>query len=295
MSIEQYLPSKEFKKRVMKIGFLLLIVAVVRFGAYPLIQNIFSKNKIPENITVKQFVDIDTDGDKLPDWEESIWGTDPKKADSDGDGVSDFDFVSSKKQGLLPAEQNETAVLSSEIMQTLFALMGKGAVTGEAIANLGSAAGESIIKPELTNKYTINDFAVTGIGTVDIKNYYLNFQKSLNTFNKSKAPDEFQILAISISAESPDQLIDLDQTINKYKVFEGNLVKVKVPSDVAQTHLAFVNSVASIISSLEKSKQLYSNSVIGINGIIELRLAHSNLDAQVKLLHSYFLRNGLIQ
>ncbi len=178
MAIRQYLPSKEFKKRVTKIGLLLLLVVLIRFGAYPLIQNIFSKNKIPDNITVKQFVDIDTDSDGLPDWEESIWGTNPKKADSNGDGVSDFDFVNSKKQGLLATDQNETTILSGEIMQTLFALLNKGANTTEALANLGDAAGQSIVNPEITNKYTSASFSVVGSSKNEAKAYYTAFQKA---------------------------------------------------------------------------------------------------------------------
>lgn len=295
MAIEQYLPSKEFKKRVIKIALLLGLVVVLRFGAYPLVKKLFDKNAIPENITVQQFVDIDTDGDKLADWEESIWGTNPNNADTDGDGVSDFDYVTAKKQGLGNVNQNETTILSTEIMQTLFALMGKDAVTSEAVANLGEAAGQSIVKPELANKYTADNFSVVTSTKTDIKNYYTNFQKASNTFNKSKAPDEFQLLSIAISSENPDQLIDLDQTVKKYADFEKSLVNLKVPADLLQIHMTFTNSIASIITSLEKSKSLYSNSVVGINGIVELRLAHTQLDEQIKLLRSYFLRNGLIQ
>jgi hypothetical protein len=198
MAINQYLPSKEFQKRVTKIGLLLLVVLIIRFGAYPLIQNIFTKNKIPDNITVKQFVDIDTDGDGLPDWEESIWGTNPKKTDTDDDGISDFDFVNSKKQGLLATDQNETTILSAEILQTLFALLNKGANTPEALANLGDAAGQSIINPELTNKYTASSFNVVGSSKNEVKNYYTSFQKAYTAYSKSKAPNEFELLSVAI-------------------------------------------------------------------------------------------------
>lgn len=295
MAIQQYLPSKEFKKKVTRLLALLLLAAIIRFGAYPLIQNLFNRNKLPANVTVKEFVDIDTDGDKLPDWEESIWGTNPKKADSDGDGVSDFEYVASKKQGLSQVDQNETTILSSEIMQTLFALTAKGAATDEAIANLGDAAGQTIIKPVLVDKYAASSFTVVGTSTAEVKNYYTSFQKAYNTFSKSNAPDEFEILSIAISSESPDQLVDLDLVITKYSMFERNLTALKVPSDVLQIHVALVNSVSSIISSLEKSKGLYDNSIVGLNGIVELRLAHTKLDEQAKLLGSYFSRAGLIK
>lgn len=294
MTLNKYLPSKEFKRRVIKIALLLGLVVVLRFGAYPLVKKLFDKNTIPENITVKQFVDTDTDGDGLADWEESIWGTDPKKIDTDNDGISDFDHVAVKKQGLSGADQNETTILSAEIMQTLFALMGKDAVTSEAIANLGDAAGQSIIKPEIIDTYTANDIIIVGSSKPEVKSYYANFQKILKTFSTSKAPDEFTTLSIAISSEDESQLVDLDQTIKKYEVFEKNLLTMKVPSDVLQAHLGITNSIASISKALTKSQKLYSNSIVGINGIVEMRLAHTKLDEQINLLRSYFLRNDLI-
>ena len=47
---------------------------------------------------LKSYAIQDTDGDGLPDWEESLYGTDPKKADTDGDGVNDAQAV---KEGLV--------------------------------------------------------------------------------------------------------------------------------------------------------------------------------------------------
>ena len=227
MAIQQYLPSKEFRKKLIRVGVLLLIVVIIRFGAYPLIKNLFTKDSarnIPDNVTVKQFVDTDTDGDKLADWEESIWGTDPKKPDTDNDGISDFDYVASKKQGLNTAEQNETTILSGEVLSTLFALIDSGATTPEAFANLGDAVGQSVVKPEIVNKHTSADFNVVGVTKNEVKNYYLNFQKAYNVFAKSKAPNEFTLLSVAISAEDPDQLLDLDSTIKKYTDFENSLL-----------------------------------------------------------------------
>jgi Bacterial TSP3 repeat len=295
MSIEQYLPSKEFKKRVFKIAILLCVVVLIRFGVYPAIKKLFEKNVIPANITVQQFVDIDTDGDGLPDWEEQIWSTNPNKTDTDGDGISDFDYVQSKKQGINAQDQNETTLLSAELMKTLFALMAKGATTEEAFANLGDAASQSIIKPDIKDTYSATSFSVSGTSTKEVKAYYSSFQNAYKIFTKSTAPDEFEVLAVAISSENPDQLKDLDGAIKKYTAFEKMLASIKVPSDVLQTHIAFTNSVASIGQALVKSQLLYTNSIVGVNGVVELRIAQTNLQKQIPLLHSYFLRNGLIK
>lgn len=294
MSFKQYLPSKDFSKRILKILAIILVVILVRFVIYPVVKNFFIKRSVPQNITVKEFVDTDTDGDGLPDWEEEIWGTNPKKVDTDGDGISDFDFVNSKKLGLNTVDVNETVILSGEIMQTLFALLSKGVATNEALENLASATGESIVQPQLSNKYSRDDFkSVTG-SMVEVKVYYAGFEKAYTNFAKSKSPDEFDILALAISAEDGAQLVDLDKSILKYKNFEKALLALPVPLEILETHTAFTNTIASIAQALEKSQSLYSNSIIGVNGVVELRLAHNNLDSQIETLRAFFKRNGLV-
>lgn len=294
MNIKEYLPSQEFKNKVIKIIILITVLLIVRYGIYPAIQKTFNKSSLPKNVSVKGFVDIDTDGDGLPDWEESIWGTDPKKKDTDGDGVNDLDYVNSKKTGTISNDQNETVILSGEFLQTLFALIDKGVTTKEALANLGDAASKSIIRPEIKNTYSEKDFAVSSANTANIKNYYASFKKAYAVFKNSKAPDEFDVLAVAISAEDPNQLIDLDQSIAKYRSFEKALVSITVPSDAVKIHMEFTNSIASIADALEKSKVLYTNSVVGINGIVELRLINTELENQIKNLGIYFKNNSLI-
>lgn len=295
MDIKKYLPSKQFKKQFAKIIVLIVLIIVIRFGIYPIIQKVFNKNSLPKNVSVKTFVDIDTDGDGLPDWEEAIWGTDPKKKDTDGDGVSDLEYVNSKRNGTVSGDQNETIILSGEFLKTLFALIDKGVTTEEALNNLGSATSKSIIKPEVKNNYSTTSFSTSGTSSVDIKNYYSAFKKAFETFSKSKAPDEFDILAVAISSEDPNQLIDLDQSIAKYRAFEKALVAIKVPSDNLKLHTDITNSIASIADSLEKSKSLYTNSIIGINGVVELRLVNTELANQIDDLSFYFKNNGLVQ
>src|SRR5574343_1049151 len=96
--IKNYLPSKDFRKRVFFISIFLILFLVARYTIYPQIIGLFNKkNKIPESMTISGIVDSDQDSDGVPDWEESIWGTDPKKPDTDNDGISDFDFIKAKQ------------------------------------------------------------------------------------------------------------------------------------------------------------------------------------------------------
>lgn len=51
---------------------------------------------------LRDYASRDTDADGLPDWQEALYGTDPSRTDSDGDGVTDGDAA---RQGLLVTQR----------------------------------------------------------------------------------------------------------------------------------------------------------------------------------------------
>ena len=60
---------------------------------------------------------FDADGDGLPDWEEALWSTNPKKPDTDGDGTPDGEEVAvhrnPRKAG--PSDSLETPLAVSPL------------------------------------------------------------------------------------------------------------------------------------------------------------------------------------
>ena len=62
-----------------------------------------------ENSLVVEVVGADSDGDGLTDWdEENVYGTDPSEADTDGDGMNDGDEVESGRDPLISDEEERT-------------------------------------------------------------------------------------------------------------------------------------------------------------------------------------------
>lgn len=294
MNIKKYLPSNNFIKKALYIALLVLIFILIQSVIYPKLKQAFNLKRIPKDATIQTLVDADSDADGVPNWEESIWGTDPNKKDSDNDGVSDFDFIQSKKMSLGELEVNETVLISRDVMQVLLAMIDNGVATDEAISELSKIASEGIIKPEITDTFDRSSLNIVSTNKSNSTAYYNSFRSAYNTFSNSKAPDEFLLLAVAISSESDEQFLDMDQTIQKYQNFLNSLARLKVPSEAVDAHLSFINSLSSIIASLEKSKELFSNSVIGVNGIAELRLSHTKLDQSTDQLGAFFRQQGLI-
>ncbi len=80
----------------------------------PTATNLVEKTSTKEKQTAPAF--LDTDGDGLLDWEEALWGTDPKNKDTDRDGTSDGEEVAlhrnPKKAG--PMDSLETPIAIKE-------------------------------------------------------------------------------------------------------------------------------------------------------------------------------------
>src|SRR5690606_29956249 len=54
--------------------------------------------------------ELDTDGDGLRDWEESLWGTDLNEPDTDRDGMGDGEEVESGRDPLIPGPNDQAEV-----------------------------------------------------------------------------------------------------------------------------------------------------------------------------------------
>lgn len=88
--------------RNLRIGGASLIAVILVAGGYLLPGAQFPETKaVNAELTdelLASYVSKDTDGDGLPDWQETLYGTNLNVADTDGDGISDGEAV---RQGLL--------------------------------------------------------------------------------------------------------------------------------------------------------------------------------------------------
>ncbi len=93
-------------------GVLLLALTayIVRSPEKPLAQDA-SLNK--SDVVAPIAYDLDSDSDGLKDWEETLWGTDPKNPDTDGDGTEDGSAVEAERLARVQ-EGSEAPVTSAK-------------------------------------------------------------------------------------------------------------------------------------------------------------------------------------
>ncbi len=156
--------NKDFflkNKKVFLVSFAVLFVFLAFFIKT---KSVFKNSSLKQtglvynNETVGDLISTDTDGDGVLDWEESLWGTDPTKKDTSGNGLGDAAEIEKMKQatgkstlGLAQSEENltETDKFSRELFTTIVALNQTGGLDQNTVDKLSSSLIQQIQNPAI--------------------------------------------------------------------------------------------------------------------------------------------------
>ena len=198
----------------------------------------------------------DSDGDGIYDWKERLLGLDPHKVDSDGDGVSDGDYLRSKElignknrsgQGhqVTPSER-----LGKNLYTALYvaAMAGDGKISEETKEKLENTVQDYIKKLNFSTKiYTEESLSVVE----DTKENDFAYEKKMKQLFK-KYPikmSEFKLLLVAIK-EPQKYRSEIDQAVLKYDEYLHELEKVQVPGILVRRHLQLMNTLSKLKTGL---------------------------------------------
>lgn len=289
MKNSSYLPSK-------KLSLFLLIILLIAIFLF------FKKNKtestadisIIKNTTVSNLVSADKDLDGLYDWEESLWGTDPEKKDSDSDGVSDKEETELKKQELgisSTVESNSTSQtdqLAKEIFSLAISLNQNGLLTEEGIENLTKILGDQIYQTEEIEDPTKNITLNTIESTPQNKEAYK--KEILKTIENSKNNgfgEELKEFSKIITEENQDNT-SLQKISQSYSELADALIKIKTPEEISDVHKSLISETIRTGSSIQLMSNYYSDPILSLRGVILYKKYSDNLEKNLYSLLAYF-------
>ncbi len=311
MSIyKKYLPSKKFVIITLisfiVLGLVFFFISVKRNNDANALQNAGTQNIKGQSMTVKDIVEKDSDADSIADWEELLWGTDPAKADTNGDGLNDNVEIEKKKQDLadenVPAKNgnsgtdlNDTENFSREFFASIVALQQSGNLNNQTLGELANAVKENAsIEQNLPESYSMADIKTEDASKENIKKYREQIVGVLSAYKDTDIGEELSILDASLSAEDRASLEDLYGISLEYKNMADDFAKITVPSSIAQTHLNLINSSKNTGLSIENMVQIYDNSIKGLIGISQYKKGSDIFDQSFMELQDYFKNNGII-
>lgn len=260
-----------------------LFSVVIVAGAYFLARGIQSPSVVQastETALLQAIASKDSDNDGLPDWEESLYGTDPHVADTfhlgmtDGEAVakglivpkaiadisvatstpttnSNIDYAAA---GLTPPTEGTLTDAFAKEFFTLYvsakqANGGNDLTSDQATALAGEAVNQlsQTITPTADFKKAA-DIKVSGTGPDALRAYAAAAEAVMIAYYPSTQLPKNQLQYLQNYLDSSDQsaLKNLRTIADFYRLSAVGLAVLTVPNEMATTHLALVNAFARV-------------------------------------------------
>jgi hypothetical protein len=272
----------------------LLVIATVSFAVfYPdttTTEN--NRSSLNENLStalVSRASDQDSDGDGLKDWEEALWKSDPKNPDTDGDGTPDGEEVAMDRDpaaagpndafslNLAEAEAaidanpdlSETEKFSRKLFQQYLALKQSGDDLDEsAQQRLVISALGTLPPPEEVPLLSATDLHITPDSSERSLRQYANELGTIyDSYGSVGTANELDILYASLKANDLRKIQDLDVIVASYAALADQMKTMRVPQEIADIHLALLNSSLRISASTDGMRRVYEDPVLALSSL----------------------------
>jgi hypothetical protein len=269
---------------------------------------VFESQKKPETVTTESAIQgdysktslsddpalaIDSDHDGLRDWEEVLWKTDSKIADTDGDGTNDGDEVKAGRNPLIAGPDdllqtpNATANATSGVLalsatdkfsisffQKYMIAKQKGAITSEsaqAIINETLAEGSLNNRPEITLIAPSAIKASADTSPEAVKSYFNALGKIIITNSPMTTSNELDLVQEILKERNVSKEQELKKIGVGYTNVYAESKKMVVPASLVALHANFINSFNTLAVTITGMSTLIEDPVAGIQFVNEYR------------------------
>jgi hypothetical protein len=240
---------------------------------------------------LKSYAIQDTDGDGLPDWEESLYGTDPKKADTDGDGVGDAQAV---KEGLvklsvsaqapaapgpslaagIPGTTAASSTLTDQFSQIFFnnyiQSRGDSVPTQDEMQTFVENAVTSLEQSQQRpDAYTASDIKVSGQGADALAAYAAAVETAFSTNSPDLPYSELTYFTDAAQKNDAKAAANINLISKGYADTAAAITKIPVPSEAAAADLGLVNAMARLSDTIADLGSVQSDPIRAMLGLEE--------------------------
>ncbi len=255
----------------------------------------------------------DTDSDGLPDWQESLYGTDPANPESVAIGVLDGAAV---EQGLVkpkfagaaapeeakkseripgsPADDTVTAIFARQFFTHYLAKYGDfttpseeelSAFTQQEVQLLADTTGVRV-------PYTNSQVSISGTGNAAIRSYLSRAESTLNSFSYAKEKEELLLMEDAIQRNDMSALAKVAGIGKVYADMGKALSTMSAPSEVAVAHVRLANALAVLGTVTIDMSTSESDPVRSLMGLMRYQDATDEVTLSLKQLHDVVAASG---
>lgn len=281
---KKYLPSKKFAL----ITSVVIVLAVIIFMIFFMSssgENFITENKKNtvlkiENSTITDLIRADSDGDGIADWEEALWGTNKNKKMTFND-MSDATYIENKKkelkieQSINEKKLTETDKFAREFFMSYSAMKSSGQVDNDTINSFSSALGQKIVNPNLIDRYSETDIKISSTDDpVSRQKYYESIKSLFRSYQSSGIGDELSIVSNGLvsnstngATDSTDRYSKLSVIANAYQSFGKKVMETSVPQSLTEYHLRIANSSNNTGIGVLNMGKVINDPIVGLSGL----------------------------
>jgi len=306
---KKYLPSRKFTL----IGSFVVVLAVIIFVIFFMAssgENFKTGTEIDtlqlkvENQSLIEMVQNDLDKDGIPDWEETLWGTDKNKKITFAD-TPDGTYIENKKKELRTREDTsveeaqltETEKFAREFFTSYSAMKSSGQVDNDTINSFSNALGQKIVNPNLVDRYTNTDVKINNNDTLTAKQkYYETVQDLFKGYQSAGLGDELEIVSTEVAsngvtggAGNAEQQAKLTEIANAYQDFGKKVMETSAPASLAEYHLRIANDANNTGISVSSMTKIIDDPIVGLSGLSQYQKYSDDLVKSVADLEAALL------
>lgn len=238
----------------------------------------------------------DTDGDTVPDWEEIIWKTDPKKADTFG--TPDREYIDARIAASKSATSTTSGAigdsenLAKELFNRYAALEASGSLNSATIESMTADIVQNIQLNEKSKVYTLADVKTFQSSDTQRMQLYASTLKKIYTEYSASYLSQFP--NITLSPGDPEFTKTAASLSNHYAKFSKEILVIPAPSEIASLHLEYANAIREGAEGLRLMSELNSEPLGGILGLKKYLDATDAQAVVIQKLTTYLESNGII-
>ncbi len=160
-----------------------------------------------------------------------------------------------------------TDIISKGLVANYLVLKQNNNLNNDTAQSLVDQATQTIDQNSNVNVLPSDLNIVENSGTKSINDYGENLGSILKKVSTGTKANELEILQSALNEQNPKKLNDLDLAIEEYKKMEDMLMRMPVPSIFVKAHIDTVKGVRGIILGLKQIKSVFSDPLLGLNGV----------------------------
>jgi hypothetical protein len=289
-------PSKQFLIRGgIAIGIVGFVLIIQTNWVHTLFQG--KKKSTPaSSITLGDITSKDSNGNGIPDWEETLWGLDPTVLYTNG--TSNKEIIDGKKKALGVTDAttgtptNETDAIAQKLFSITTALSQNNTVDDASLQKIATQLGSSVNVTAVGNRYALKNIRTVGTSPASLTAYYKNFSGIMSKANVNQ--EDITIIVSAAETGDYSQLPTLTETGATYTALAKQLSSIAVPIGVAQYHLDIINSFAGMATSFTYLQQMPDNGTQALVGLALYKVYNSRGQSAFYNVHDYLIKYGIL-